>query len=189
MVALQAQSPKSSKTQLGRLLRQVLSDQRISYSQLGAAVGISKQMVGFIVKGDTIPDRNKIPHLAAGLSRLSQIPLTPEDLEYLIKVDVWGTIFLKDLHSKSRIVKYPELAKRIEDLRVSLGEVEFVKRCQNCRIRPEELKAAEEGYIPNRAAAGPVAALFDEPLTDFFQYISDSDDCDSCCDQHESIRS
>ena len=176
MIALQAKQQASKQApQLSRFMKWMMSRHGISDRQLAMASGFKKTMVNEIANGRKVPSREKVPELAAGISKLAGTVVKPEEIEYLIWVDAWKKT-LNDVISESA-VKHQELIDLVESRRQQLGELDFAKRCNAYQVRPEELKAAQEGYLPNVAALGPMAGLLDIPMDKLAKYVCSSD-CD-----------
>ena len=174
MVALQARV--QSKTELGFFLKRILRDNGVTYRQMEAASGISKSMIGDIANGSSVPDRDKVPDLADAIAKLTTIPVSPYMLEYLIQVDLWG----KRILNNEGMVKHQELIDLVNSRRQILGEVEFFKRCQLNQIKPEELKAAQAGYIPSFEALGPISGLLGLPMDRLAEFVCTPESNEEC---------
>lgn len=184
MIALQVEQQVSKQaTQLSRFMKWLMSTYGISDRKLAIASGFKKTMVNEIANGRKVPSREKVPELAAGISKLAGIVVKPEEIEYLIWVDAWKKM-LNDV-TPENAVKHQELIDLIEARRQQLGELDFVKRCNAYEVRPEELKAAQEGYLPNWEALGPVAGLLDVSMDELVKYVC-SPRCSPDCDHSEA---
>ena len=169
------------ETQLGRFVSQLIEDQKISYRKLGKASGLGKSMIGNIINGKSVPARDKVPELAVGLTRLTGTTIHPVNLEYLIQIDIWGTMLLENKVGADEIVRHQELVDLIEERRQTLGDVDFVQRCQANQVKPEELKAAQNGYIPGIEALGPISGLLSISMDELVDFVCTDEGCSQDC--------
>ena len=169
------------RTHLGRFVSQLIEERKISYRRLGEASGFGKSMISDIINGKSVPSRDKVPELAAGLTRLTGTPIHPVNLEYLIQIDIWGTMLLENKVGSDEIVRYQQLVDLIEARRQALGDVDFVQRCQANQVKPEELKAAQSGYIPGIAALGPISGLLAVSMDELVDFVVTDENCTQEC--------
>ncbi len=94
-------------------------------------------------------------------------------LEYLVKKGIWNGAFRLSNNTEGK-VKHQKLIDLMRKRREELGDDKFIALCHDCRIRPDELEAAWNGYLPSKSCVGVFTALLQASDRELQQYVEDS---------------
>lgn len=126
-----------------------------------------------IADGKPIADEDGRPiYMPATLDDKKEDFIERFELEYLVKKGLWNGAFrLNGLNGSEGQVRHQKLIDLMRRRKEELGEDRFISLCHDCRIRPDELDAAWNGYLPSKSCVGVFTALLQVPDRELQQYV------------------